>query len=137
MKKKMPKTEQEWRKKLSPEKFHILREKGTELSFTGKLLYNKSNGVYKCSGCGNDVFSSDSKFESGTGWPSFFKPINKDRIETQDDFSHGAHNVEVICKKCRSHLGHVFDDGPKETGLRYCINSCSLDFDKVKKVKRK
>src|SRR3989344_1924265 len=137
MKKKMPKTEQEWRKKLSPETFHVLREKGTELSFTGKLLYNKDSGVYKCSGCGNDVFSSDSKFESGTGWPSFFKPISKDSIETQDDFSHGTHSVQVICKKCRSHLGHVFDDGPKETGLRYCINSCSLDFGKVKKVKKK
>ena len=130
--KKMPKTEAEWRKKLTPEQYHVLREKGTELSYTGKLLKNKDKGFYTCAACGNKLFTSDTKFESGTGWPSFSDIMNNDAIETEDDYSHGTHRIEVKCKKCKSHLGHVFDDGPASTGKRYCINSVCLNFKKKK-----
>lgn len=126
----IPKSEEEWKKKLSPEQYRILREKGTETPFTGKLLHNKGKGTYMCAGCGAELFSSDAKFDSGTGWPSFYEPKNKENIELKKDFSHGMMRAEVLCKKCRGHLGHVFEDGPKPTGQRFCINSCSLSFKK-------
>lgn len=121
-------TEEEWRKKLTPEQFRILREKGTEPAFSGNLLQNKKKGMYVCAGCGNELFSSDTKFDSGTGWPSFYDAVSKDNINLHHDLSHGMHRIEVSCGKCGSHLGHVFPDGPKPTGKRYCINSLALDF---------
>jgi len=124
----MPKNESEWKKKLSPEQYHVLREKGTEMAGTGKLLHNKETGMYMCGGCGAPLFSSDAKFDSGTGWPSFDKAT--ENVGMRDDNSQGMHRNEVYCKKCGGHLGHVFDDGPTETGMRYCINSCSLNFKK-------
>lgn len=131
----MPKSEQEWKKKLTPEQYNILREKGTEMAFTGKYVHNKSKGMYHCVACGAELFSSDAKFDSGTGWPSFDKPENRENVELKKDFSHGMIRTEVICKHCGSHLGHVFNDGPTDTGQRYCINSCSLDF-KEKSLKK-
>lgn len=125
----MPKSEDEWKKKLAPEQYHVLREKGTEMPFTGKLLHNKENGMYTCAGCGSELFSSGTKFDSGTGWPSFDN-ANMGNVELKKDFSHGMTRTEVICRKCRGHLGHLFDDGPTFTGKRFCINSCSLDFRK-------
>ncbi|MEK6828240.1 MAG: peptide-methionine (R)-S-oxide reductase MsrB [Nanoarchaeota archaeon] len=125
----MPKSEEEWKKNLISEQYHVLREKGTEAAFTGKLLHNKENGMYVCAGCGAELFSSKTKFDSGTGWPSFDK-ANMENVELKKDFSHGMIRTEVLCKKCHGHLGHVFDDGPTETGKRFCINSCSLDFKK-------
>jgi len=115
--------------KLTPEQHHILREKGTEAPFTGKWLYNKEKGNYICASCGAELFSSDTKFDSGSGWPSF-SDANKKNIELKDDSSHGMHRTEVLCKKCGGHLGHLFDDGPTPTGQRYCINSVALDFEK-------
>ena len=128
----MPGDESGWKKKLSPEQFSVLREKGTEQPFTGKLLGNKEKGMYACAGCGAELFSSGAKFDSGTGWPSFDEPANTKNIELKNDFSHGMNRAEVVCKKCGGHLGHVFDDGPTRTGKRYCINSCSLGFRKRK-----
>ena len=127
---KMPKSENEWKKKLTPEQNNTLREIGTEMPFTGKLLHNKEKGTYRCAGCGAELFSSDAKFDSGTGWPSFDEPKNKENIELKKDASHGMARTEVLCRKCGGHLGHVFDDGPISTGKRFCINSCSLDFKK-------
>src|SRR5579864_1814855 len=123
------KSEEYWKKKLTSEQYHILREKGTEQAFTGKYYNNHESGKYECAACGHDLFSSDAKFESGSGLPSFDQPANRENVELREDNSYGMHRTEVICKNCGSHLGHVFDDGPRETtGQRYCINSCSLNF---------
>ncbi len=123
------KSEEYWKEKLTSEQYHILREKGTEQAFTGKYYDNHETGMYECAACGHKLFSSDAKFESGSGWPSFDKPENLENVELHDDSSFGMHRTEVLCKNCGSHLGHVFEDGPKETtGQRYCINSCSLNF---------
>ena len=127
---KMPKSEQEWKKKLTPEQYNVLREKGTEPAFTGKYVHNKEKGTYMCAACGSELFDSNAKFDSGTGWPSFDNPKNRENIELKKDFSHGMVRTEVLCKKCHSHLGHLFDDGPTATGQRYCMNSCALDFKK-------
>ena len=128
----MDKSEDQWKKKLDAEQYRILREKGTEMPFTGKLLHNKKDGMYACAGCGNELFSSDTKFDSGTGWPSFSDAKNQKNIELKKDFSHGMLRTEVICKRCGGHLGHAFNDGPTKTGLRYCINSCALGFNENK-----
>ena len=118
-----------WKKKLTKEQYHVLREKGTERAFTGKFLNNHEKGIYKCAGCGTPLFSSDKKFDSGTGWPSFDQPIDDTNVEEKPDKSHGMNRTEVLCSNCGGHLGHNFDDGPKSTGCRYCINSISLDFE--------
>ncbi len=121
-------------KELSPELRHVAREKGTEAPFTGKYVDNHEKGMYRCAICGNELFSSDTKFDSGTGWPSFTDPTNLEHVELKDDASSGMHRTEGICRKCGAHLGHVFDDGPEEQGgKRYCINSVCLEFEKEKK----
>jgi len=131
--KKITKPDSEWKKILSDEQYHVLREKGTERAFTGKLYENREEGMYYCAGCGNPVFSSETKFDSGTGWPSFYAPVSDKNIDLEEDKSFGMRRTEVVCSRCGGHLGHVFDDGPDPTGLRYCINSCSLSFDKEEK----
>lgn len=130
MQEKITKTEEEWKQILSPEAYKILRKKGTERAFTGKYHNHKEKGIYICAGCGNELFHSSAKFDSGTGWPSFYQPISEDRVETETDRSFFMIRTEVHCARCGGHLGHVFPDGPLPTGLRYCINSLSLDFRK-------
>jgi peptide-methionine (R)-S-oxide reductase len=121
-------TEEEWRARLTPEQYEVLRLKGTERPFTGKYAFEKRDGLYRCAACGAELFASDTKFESGTGWPSFSEPVNRENVELVDDDSYGMRRTEVNCGRCGSHLGHVFDDGPAPTGQRYCMNSISLDF---------
>jgi len=123
-------SEEEWRKILSPEQYEVLRMKGTERPFTGKYNLHKEEGVYKCAGCGQVLFTSDMKFESSCGWPSFDEEIAGGKILKREDRSHGMIRTEILCANCGSHLGHLFDDGPTESGLRYCVNSVSLDFEK-------
>jgi len=129
---KVIKSEEEWKTELSPEQFRVLRDKGTERAGTGHLLGNHEEGTYTCAGCGADLFASDTKFESGTGWPSFSAPVAKENVLTETDDTLGTRRVEILCRRCGGHLGHVFDDGPRPTGLRYCVNSASLDFEKKK-----
>lgn len=129
---KMSKTKDGWKTCLTPEQYRILREKGTELPFTGKLLKNKDKGIYVCAGCGAELFSSYTKFDSGTGWPSFYDVMNNKSVETKQDNTLGMRRVEVLCKSCGGHLGHLFDDGPEPTGMRYCISSAALKFEKKK-----
>jgi peptide-methionine (R)-S-oxide reductase len=126
MTEKIKKSDAEWRAELTPEQYRVMREHGTERAFTGAYFKTKTPGVYICAACGNDLFTSDTKFESGTGWPSFYAPLDEDAVETTTDYSYGMARVEVHCARCDAHLGHVFEDGPRPTGLRYCMNSVSL-----------
>lgn len=126
MAEKIRKADEEWREQLSPEEFHVLREKGTERAFTGEYYHTKTPGTYLCRACGNELFSSETKYESGSGWPSFYQPMKAGAVEEHADSSHGMRRVEITCGRCGSHLGHVFPDGPRPTGLRYCMNSASL-----------
>ena len=126
-------TPEEWQRQLTPEQYAILRRKGTEPPFSGTYVYNKATGNYRCAACGSELFDSSTKFDSGTGWPSFTEPAVRDNVATADDYSHGMHRIEVTCAQCGGHLGHVFPDGPPPeeggTGLRYCINSLALEFE--------
>ena len=129
MSEKLEKTDQQWREELSPDEYHVLREKGTERAFTGKYNDMKDPGVYRCAGCGAELFRSEAKFDSGTGWPSFVEPAELESVVTETDRSYGMSRTEVMCASCGGHLGHVFPDGPGPTGQRFCINSCSLSLE--------
>ena len=134
MAKKVIKTEPEWRKQLTPEQYHVTRESGTEPAFTGKYWKTKDAGVYQCVCCGQPLFDSNTKFESGTGWPSFSSPVSRENVEEHQDTTYGMARTEIRCSRCGAHLGHVFEDGPAPTGLRYCMNSASLDLKPKEKA---
>ena len=128
---KINKTDEEWRKELTPEQYHVMREAGTEPAFTGRYYKTKEPGTYVCAACGQELFSSETKYESGTGWPSFYKPVEEGAVEEHSDDAYGMRRTEVRCAKCEAHLGHLFPDGPRPTGMRYCMNSAALDLKKT------